>query len=611
MSESASSPAGQQPSELVHLRVAAWASSHPDAPAVIEDGRVLTYHDLTVAAGRLAALLRERHGPASMTGQAVGLLMPRSARAVVAELAILWSGGHYVPLDPEYPPPRIAAMLAGASARLTIGEADLIAAAGLADSSLTLPSDDWLLGGPSYPAELGRPDQGRPGQLGYVMYTSGSTGVPKGVAIPAHAIAKLAVNPQYAPIGARCRVLLHSPLTFDASTMEMWAPLANEGTVVVATPERPSIEQLTRTIERHPVQVAFVTTGLFHRLASRRSRLLGLVPCFLVGGEEMSPALARAALRAFPGMHLINAYGPTEATTFTTAHRVSDADCDGPLPIGRPVNGATVHLLDQSMRPVRAGSPGDLWIGGTRLAAGYVGDARLTSDKFVDLAGIGRLYRSGDRAVARPDGTLEYLGRADEQVKVRGFRVEPGEVEHALLGCAGVAAATVVTEKATAGDGRLVAFVVPASDPPTPELLRADLARRLPRHLIPDMFVLADELPLTASGKVDRDVLTARAKDVKPPPTGATRRMSPAEQAVARVWLRAFGVSELASDADFLALGGHSLLALEILDELGADLGVHLDLADFFAEPTIAATARLVEQGLAGQSGGSQPDGRS
>uniref|UniRef100_A0AAU2VEN0 Non-ribosomal peptide synthetase n=1 Tax=Streptomyces sp. NBC_00003 TaxID=2903608 RepID=A0AAU2VEN0_9ACTN len=568
--------------------VARHAARTPHALAVADGDTTLTYAQLACAARRLATHLQEQ---GVRPGDSVALLMPRSARTVVAQLALWWAGAACVPLDPAHPGPRTAAMLEDSGATLTVGDSKLLEAAGTPGATLALPSDEQLAG-----AEITGDGPG-PEDTAFVMFTSGSTGRPKGVAIRHGAIAELVTAPEYVTVTARDRVLLHSPATFDGSTFEVWSALANGAAVVVCTTERPSFEDLAKEVERHGVTVAFFTTALFHQLAARRSRVFSLLRTVVVGGEAMAAQHARAVLRAFPWVELVNGYGPTEATTFATTHRVSDADCDGPVPIGRPMAGATAHVLDEAGLPVTDGARGELWIGGSRLAHGYTRQPELTAERFVDHPALGRLYRTGDLVSARPDGVLDFHGRTDDQVKVRGFRIEPGEIEHALREQPEVDDAAVTVRRPTPDDARLAAFVVAEPGPvPRSEALLARLTAFLPAHLVPDELTVVDRLPLTTSGKVDRRALADLATAAET--IGAAEPLTPLQQAVADVWSRSLGCEVTRPDADFLELGGHSLLALVVAEELREDLGVELSLADFFTAPTVAGHAALVERAL-------------
>ncbi|WP_374193077.1 non-ribosomal peptide synthetase, partial [Streptomyces sp. AV19] len=577
-------------------RILAHATT-PTALALTDGTTTLTYAELTDAARQLAGVLRAR---GVTPGTPVGLLLPHSPGLVVAQLAVWWAGGHYVPLGAAYPRVRTEQMLADAGVTVTVGGKDLLEAAGIPAARALCVSATTGAAEDARPAAGPEPHPYAPDATAYVMFTSGSTGRPKPVAVTHRGVAELVTAPDYLTLTPRDRVLFHSPLTFDASPMEEWLALANGAAVAVSTADRRSLEGLARDAERLGATVALLTTALFHHLAARGSALFSVLRGLVVGGEAMSARHARTVLRAHPWLELVNAYGPTEATSVATAHRVREADCDGPPPIGRPVAGATAHVVDEGGAPVPAGTRGELWIGGPRLAAGYPGQPERTAESFVDHPAWGRVYRTGDLVSARPDGTLEFHGRIDGQIKVRGFRIEPGEVEHALRTHDRVAdAAVTVMRNGDGTDARLAAFVVPADGPePAPAALRDHLTALLPPHLAPTAWSVVDALPITANGKVDRDALAAAPGEDHEPV--AERELTPIEQAVAAAWARALEREVTAPEADFLALGGHSLLALGIVDDLREDLGVELSLAAFFAAPTLAEQALLVERELSG-----------
>ncbi|MFD8883831.1 amino acid adenylation domain-containing protein [Streptomyces erythrochromogenes] len=583
-------PATPHPATALPALVARHAALTPDALAVVDGDTTLTYGRLLQAGHALAARLRD-HGVAR--GDRLALLTTRSHRTVVAQLGLWLAGAVCVPLDPAQPRPRTEAMIADAEVTLTVGDAKLLDAAAFPGPVLALPEE---------PLASGRPVDGSdPDGPAFIMFTSGSTGRPKGVLVPHRAIAELVTAPDYVTLTGRDRVLFHSPMTFDASTFEVWVALANGAAVVVCTEQRPTLEDLARHVERHGVTVAFFTTALFHQLAARRSRVFAQLRSVVVGGEAMAAAQAREVLTAFPWLELVNGYGPTETTTFATAHRVTAQDCEGRIPIGRPICGATAHVLDAAGHPVADGERGELWIGGSRLAHGYTGLPELTAEKFVGHASAGgRLYRTGDIASLRPDGILQFHGRNDDQVKVRGFRIEPAEVEHALREQPDVDDAAVTVDGAGTSEARLVAFVVAAPGPvPAGAALRERLTAVLPAHLVPDAVTVLERLPLTPAGKVDRRALTARAHTAESGPADEPAApMTPLEQAVADVWGQALGLEVTSADAEFLLLGGHSLLALVVTEDLREELGVEIPLADFFAAPTVAAQAALVERAL-------------
>ncbi|WP_063764311.1 non-ribosomal peptide synthetase [Kitasatospora purpeofusca] len=606
----AAAPAADVPTAgaaTVPALVARQAAERPEALAVTDGTTTLTYRELVDNARRLAAELTAR-GVAP--GSAVGVLCARGSRIAVAHLAVWWAGGHVLPLDPAYPAARLTAMLDDAAARLTLGDKALLAELHLAeDRSLVLTETG--------PTGTGDDEHGPapvdpdPAAAAIVYFTSGSTGRPKGVLVPHHAVTGLVTAADGVLLRPGDRMLVRTSAGFDLSTLELWGPLANGAALAVPTAERPSAEELARDVERFGVTHAVLATALFHQLAARGSRIFGVLRHVVVGGEALAAEHAGAVLRTYPWLELVNGYGPTEATTFATLHRVRPADCAGPVPIGRPFGGTGAAVLDQDRRPVPDGTRGELWLTG-RLALGYLDRPELTAERFVELPGLGRAYGTGDLVSRRPDGTLDFHGRLDDQVKVRGYRIEPGEVEHALRGLPEVAEAAVVVRRAGREDAALTAFVVAAEGVrPAPESLRRQLAERLPAHLVPTAWTVLDALPLTGSGKVDRRALAAEEEPVGSAgsavqPASESAALGPIEQVVAAAWSRALETEVTTPDAEFFALGGHSLLAMWVVDDLREDLGVELPLGDFLNRPTVAGQAALIERALlAADSAGS------
>ncbi|WP_305793784.1 non-ribosomal peptide synthase/polyketide synthase, partial [Streptomyces acidiscabies] len=418
----------------------------PDAVAVEQDGTTWSYRQVDERANRLAhALAGQGVGPET----AVAVLMERSAELVVALLGILKSGGTYVPLDPGFPPARVDLVVRETGAALVLTE-DVLTALIQAETRTEAPEMTC-----------------RADQAAYVMYTSGSTGRPKGVVVTHGDVAGLAQAPCFAG-GAHRRVLLHAPVAFDASTYELWVPLLNGGTVVVAPQGRLDVRELARAIGVGRVTGLWLTAGLFRLLAEEEPGALAGVREVWTGGDVVSAAAVARVMAACPGLRVVDGYGPTETTTFA-AHHVMDTEPDQarPVPLGRPLAGMRTYVLDGRLRPTPPGVVGDLYLSGTGVARGYLGQPARTAERFLpDPYGLPgtRMYRTGDLARWTRGGELEFAGRADDQVKVRGFRVEPGEVEAALAACPGVAQAAVVVREDREGDKRLVAYVVPERD---------------------------------------------------------------------------------------------------------------------------------------------------
>ncbi|MFI9272171.1 non-ribosomal peptide synthase/polyketide synthase [Kitasatospora sp. NPDC052896] len=564
------------------------AGRTPEAVALRQGGNELTYRQLDDWSDRLASrLLTDGLAPEAR----VALLMDRSAELVVAQLAVLKAGGAYVPVDARAPEERRRVLLAraGATTRLT---AEQVAAA---------RTD--VAGEAARPVPPADPDR-----LAYVMFTSGSTGQPKAVAVRHRDVASLATDSRFA--GGLCdRVLLHSPVAFDAATFEVWAPLLNGGCVVVA-PEGPVDAALLRRLAGSGGLTAlWLTAGLFRLLAQDTPDCFAGLRRLWTGGDVVPAAAVRRVLGACPGLSVVDGYGPTETTTFATSFTLADATTvPDTVPIGHPLDDKRVHVLDGRLRPVPPGCAGELYVAGEGVARGYLGRAGETAARFLaDPLGPpgARMYRTGDLARRRPDGTVEFLGRADDQVKIRGFRVEPGEVEAALAAHPEVTDVAVLTREERPGGRRLVAYVVgPAGN--DPEELRAFAARALPDYLVPAAFVPLAALPLSGNGKVDRAALPAPDAEHG---GGHRERVAPrteAERRTAEVFGEVLGMRPPGVEESFFELGGDSILSIRLAGRLSEAFGTDLTPRTVFAHPTPAGLARLLteEQGQPGDPAG-------
>ncbi|HEU0053791.1 MAG TPA: amino acid adenylation domain-containing protein, partial [Longimicrobium sp.] len=432
-----------------------------------------------------------------------------------------------------------------------------------------------------------------PSGLAYVMYTSGSTGTPKGVAVEHRGVVRLVRGANYVELGPGEVILQAAPVTFDASTFEIWGALLNGGRLVLLPGAAASLEELGRAIVSHRVSTLWLTASLFGAMVEERLEDLRGVRQLLAGGDVLPVEAVRRVKERIPGCRLVNGYGPTENTTFTCCHTVPGEWDGGPVPIGRPVSGTRVYVLDEGGRPVPAGVPGELHAGGAGVGRGYLGRPALTAERFVpDPFGEpgARLYRTGDRVRWRADGVLEYLSRLDRQVKVRGFRVEPGEVEAALRRHAAVRECVVAAREDAPGDRRLVAYVVGEIDG---EALRAHLARLLPDYMLPAAFVVLDAFPLLPSGKVDVRALPAPAYAAPEAEYVAPR--TPREEVLAGIWAEVLRAERVGARDDFFALGGHSLLATRVVSRVREAFGVEIPLRAVFETPTVAGLAEAVE----------------
>ncbi|MEU0179538.1 amino acid adenylation domain-containing protein, partial [Streptomyces massasporeus] len=563
----------------------AWS---PDTEAVACAEGSLSYRELDARANRLAhRLIAAGVRPEDR----VALLMERSPDLVAAVLAVLKAGGAYVPLDPRFPESRMRHILAETGAAVLIADS-APAAAPFADGTVVIEAGPALADGPFHdPAVEIRPDQ-----LAYVMFTSGSTGLPKGVGVAHRDIVALAYDRRF-EFGHE-RVLLHSPTAFDASTYELWVPLLTGGTVVVAPAGDLDAVRLRETVTLHRVSALWLTAGLFRLIAEDGPGCLARVSQVWTGGDVVPAAAVRRVLEACPGLVVVDGYGPTETTTFATTYRMdSVAEVPDAVPIGRPLDGMRAHVLDAALRPVPPGVAGELYLAGAGLARGYLGRPGLTGERFVaDLHGPpgSRMYRTGDLVRWGAHGQIEYLGRTDDQVKVRGFRIELGEIEAVLARHASVGQVAVVVREDRPGDQRIVAYVVPAADTsaagaPDPEELREHAAAGVPGYMVPSAFVTLETLPLTGNGKVDRRALPAPG----PASAAATGRAprTPHEDILAGLFAEILGLPAVSVDDSFFDLGGHSLLATRLVSRIRSVFGAELAVRALFEAPTVAALA--------------------
>ena len=580
------------PDATVHGRFEALAAAAPHAVAVEAGAARWTYAELDARADRVA----EEIGRLGDEGP-VALALDRSPALVAAMLGALKAGRPYLPLDLRQPPERARAVLEDAGARVVVASGGLEAPSGVAVLDL-----DGLgleaVPAPSRPAR--RSGEGDGEAPAYVVYTSGSTGQPKGVVVPHRAVVRLVVGTDYVQLGPDDRVAHLSSPAFDATTFEVWGPLLTGGRVVVVEAEAAvDPERLPVVLRERGVTTAFVTTALFNLIARHAPDAFRPLRHVLFGGERVDPASVARVLRHGPPGALIHVYGPTEATTFSTWHRVREVpDGAAAVPIGGPVAGATLHVLDPAGHPVPDGFTSELHIGGSGLALGYLGKPDLTRAAFQTVTAPGgaprRLYRTGDLVRQLPGGAVEFVGRADRQVKVRGFRVEPGEVEAALRRHPGVASCAVVpTPPSPAGRTLLAYAVAEAGGPePSPADLRAHCRRVLPDYMVPTRIALVPKLPLTPNGKVDRRALRMDESDGR----AAEPLRDPVERELARLYSEVLGRRGLGRNAHFFHLGGHSLLAASLVARIRDSLGVTLPLRSLFAAPELGDLADLVRR---------------
>nr|UXB94706.1 non ribosomal peptide synthetase [Pseudomonas syringae] len=577
--------------QTVHGLFEAQVRAYPEACAAIHDGVAVSYAELNTRANRLA---RHLLGLGVQPGDSVAISLERSLDLLASQLAVLKCAAVYVPLDINAPVERQAFMIEDSQAHVLLTHShvsltttaqrvdlDGLALDGLKDTDLALPQSSE--------------------SVAYIMYTSGSTGIPKGVLVPHRAISRLVINNGYADFNAQDRVAFASNPAFDASTLDVWAPLLNGGCVVViGQSDLLSPLNFQRLLLEQAVTVLWMTAGLFHQYASGLGEAFSRLRYLIVGGDVLDPAVIGRVLANNAPQHLLNGYGPTEATTFSATYEVVSVD-NGSIPIGKPVGNSRLYVLDNQGQPVPLGVPGELYIGGQGVARGYLNRDELTLEKFLadpfDSAPQARLYRTGDLVRWRTDGNLEYLGRNDDQVKIRGFRVELGEVEARLAEHADVREAVVLCRQDVPGDKRLVAYVT-AQQPETAldiEHLRNHLHGLLPDYMVPAAYVQLDSLPLTANGKLDRKALPVPdAQSLIS--RGYEAPQGEVETLLASIWADVLQVEQVGRHDHFFELGGHSLLAVTLIERM-RQVGLSADVRVLFSQPTLAALAAAVGGG--------------
>ncbi len=582
------------------------AALTPHAIAVVCEDGLLTYRELDERSDRLAGRLRQCGvGPDIL----VGVCLERSIELIVALVAIIKAGGAYVALDPAAPVERLSFMLGESKAPvlLTVTKLEkavtgMLEKAGCEHGLLpptVIRLDATLLSrfDPLKPADAPRLN---PDNLAYVSYTSGSTGKPKGVCVPHRGVVRLVKDTNFARFEDSDVFLQFAPIAFDASTLEIWAPLLNGGRLVVFPPVSLSLTELGECIQKNRITVLWLTAGLFHQMVEEHLGYLKNVRMLLAGGDVLSVPLVERTLEQLPRTLLINGYGPTENTTFTCCHHIrSPLSETRSVPIGRPIANTHVYVLEAHRPPGPAGVPGELYTGGDGLARGYLHQPELTAEKFCTQSfGDGpdiRMYKTGDRVRWLPDGSLEFLGRIDRQVKIRGYRVEPAEVEAVLLEHPAVRSCAVVVDNDPSGGKRLVACIVTQ---PEASSTTADwagyLQGRLPAYLIPSMFLSFDALPLSANGKVDHAVLLGAIGERPESAESVTAPRDEWERQLVGIWETVLGVSPIGVHDRFFELGGHSLLAVRLLAKIETTFGRKLPVSAVFQHPTVAQLAGLL-----------------
>jgi amino acid adenylation domain-containing protein len=602
-----------EPAELpqpatIHGVFASAVAKHPRRVATQWGAEALTYEDLDRIAGRLASRLA---AAGVRRGDRVVVATSRTPSMPALFLAVLRAGAAYVPIDVDEPAARLTEILRAVDPRAVVAEQPLQPAVAALVSGVPVLRTDEPADAASLLGPVGAPETVTPDDAAYVMFTSGSTGVPKGVVVPHRAVVRLVAAQQFARMAPDRTWIQLAPTWFDASTLEIWAALLHGGRCVVYPESVPTFDGIRRAIGANRVDSAWLTSSLFNAIVDHDPTVLEGLTQLLIGGEVLSPRHVRHARTALPGLRIVNGYGPTENTTFTACHEITDADLDrgAPIPIGRPIAHTRVYVLDVDGRLAPPGYPGELCAAGAGVALGYLGLDDATRERFVTDPFApqpqARMYRTGDVARWRPDGVLDFVGRRDRQLKLRGHRIEPAEVEAALCRHPSVATAVVDVHSAGGDDQRrLVAWYVPRPDGPAIRAgeLRTHVESVLPPHMVPTAFVQVATLPLTPSGKVDRARLPAPAPTPGARAGTARPALTPTEERLTRIWSEVLGTGPVQPSDDFFELGGTSLLAIRMIARVEREFGSRMAARSLFHAPTLAALAREIDRGPAAEA---------
>jgi amino acid adenylation domain-containing protein len=597
--------AAQYPGDSsIHRVFEQQAARTPSAVALVSKDQSLSYSELNEKANQLARYLLQ----AGVTpGSRVALCMQRSLEVTVSQLAILKAGAAYVPVDPAYPAPRMQYLVKDSGAKVLLTQQALAATLPELDVTLLFVDHDW----PAIAVEDTKnlAQESRPEDAAYMMYTSGSTGNPKGVLVPQRAVLRLVKNNPFASFAADEVFLQLAPISFDASTFEIWGALLNGGQLVLGPAERITPEEIGRLIEEHRITTMWLTAAFFHLIVTEHLELLRPLRQLLAGGDVLSMTHVRRVCEELPHLRLINGYGPTENTTFTCCHPITlESLTGGTVPIGRPIANTRIYILNAQRKPVPVGVNGELYAAGDGVALGYLNAPELTAEKFVthtfDNGVTERLYRTGDLARYRADGTVEFLGRIDTQVKIRGYRIELAEIEYALEQSPKVKSAVVavrtdwVTPNDAPGDKRLVAYVVPAEAGDAAVLvqeLRKLLQELLPDYMRPAAIMVLESLPRTTNGKIDRRALPAPVPEQLLRRRSAVAPRTPNETTLAAIWSKVLGVPEVGVEDSIFELGGDSLLIFRITT-LAQQAGLAVNARHIFQLRTIAAVCAQLDE---------------
>lgn len=580
----------------IHQLFEAQVEKTPDAVALIFNNQHLTYRDLNNRANQLAKHLQSLGVGTEIL---VGICIERSLEMVVALLAILKAGGAYVPLDPGYPQERLAFMLSDTQVSVLLTQKELVTKLPTHIALVICLDTDWNTIAQNKKDNLSTSVTAD--NLAYVMYTSGSTGTPKGVSVIHRGVVRLVKETNYAQLTPEEVILQLAPISFDASTFEIWGCLLNGGRLVIYPPNTPSLEELGQIIQQYQITTLWLTAGLFHLIVDEKIDALKSLHQLLAGGDVLSVPHVQKFLQTVENCQLINGYGPTENTTFTCCHPITaPLQPDVSIPIGRPIANTQVYILDQNLQSVSIGEAGELYIGGDGLARGYLKRPDLTTEKFIthsfDNNLATRLYKTGDLARYLPDGNIEFLGRIDNQVKIRGFRIELGEIEREIAQHPNVREIVVLARQDEVGEKQLTAYIVPHYNSGyTHNKLRSFLQQRLPNYMVPSAFMMLESLPLTANGKVDRHKLPVPSRERPQLEQAYIAPQSDLERLLAGILSELLKIDRVGIDDNFFDLGATSISILQVAARIKQELGIELPAVKLFQYSTIGSLANYLD----------------
>jgi amino acid adenylation domain-containing protein len=582
----------------IHQLFEVQVRQRPTAIAVKFGDQQFTYQALNQGSNQLARYLqRVGIGPEMR----VGICLERSIEAIAAMLAILKAGGAYVPLDPSCPPERLHFILEDAEVGVVLTQKEWAASLETGSTKMICLESEWGAIAQESDENLSTP--GTAAQLAYVIYTSGSTGTPKGVMVPHRAVNRLVCATNYMSIEPCDRLAQVANLAFDAATFEVWGALLNGAQLIGIEREITlSPPDFVTELQQQQISILFLTTALFNQIATQTPAAFQSLKYLLFGGELVNAECVRSVLHQGKPHHLMHVYGPTENTTFSTWYEIHDvSETATTIPIGQAISNTQVYLLDADLNPVPPGVRGEIYLGGAGLAQGYLHRPELTAARFI-RAEFSVLYKTGDRALYRSDGNLEFLGRTDNQIKLRGFRVELGEIETMIAQHPTVQTAVVIVRETESDsslellhDRQLIAYVLPkGSAIPTERDLRSFLKPKLPAYMLPATFVVLDALPLTANGKVDQKALPPPSPTVTRETSLTVAPTTSLESSLVELWAQLLGQKQVGIHDNFFELGGHSLLATQLVSRIRDRFQVELPLRSVFEAPTIAGLAQKI-----------------